>query len=693
MKKNLFLILCLCFCNFSLFAETTGSKGDIPDKTTYDFEKDGCYYNIVSISDLTAELTCKWENDIAYGAYSGDFRVPSTVEYANRTFTVTATNSWAFMNCSFGTLTIPATIKTTGGYGYGTCQNLIVEDSEEPLHVNGVIVAQVYDSVHIGRDFSDIYSGRIASISYDGGEENGGAYKKITFGDKVTEVGGWCSYCQNLTTITLPSSVKKLYRTFEKCENLKSVSGEGVEILDETFTESGIESINMPKLRKIKRAFQKCTSLKSLQIPEGVLTMGYTRYDIDTGSGVFDGATSLASVMLPGTLLSIADRSFAGCSALSTISIANPTPITIKENTFDALTYLTATLKVPAGAKDAYMKALYWKNFGTIEEDASLEKTMALVTVGMYNDKGYLIEDAPLIIDFSQNVTHYIDDQSSYDGIDEFENCYIVPVGCTMTIKPEDGNTFTTLYVNDEEVTTKIVNGGYTLTITDNAHYIIEAEFSSESGPSEEIETVSDKSETTFDFSQMEPDESNQLSVSLGSNDYYNETEGRLEIASVATEEEVSEALQYATPGSSNFKDLLPSSITIELPQGEGDIEIDCQVLPGFKLQVKVGSEGSVSISAGERGKANVHYNVSQKTYVVIYLASASSASAPARLSKASTPAGAYIYAVKVKPKNAGTGIEESYVESNDLHKLLRDGHLLILHDGKTYNVIGVEVR
>ena len=687
MKKTLFLILCLCFCNFSLFAETTDSKGDIPDRTTYDFEKDGCYYNIVSLDDLTVELTCKWENDIAYGAYSGDFRVPSTVDYANRTFTITTINSWAFINCTFGTLTIPATIKTTGGYGYGTCQNLIVEDSEEPLRVNGAIVAQVYDSVHIGRNFKDKYSGEITA-AYNGGE-----YKTITFGDKVTEVGMWCASCQNLTSVTLPSSVKTLYRCFEGCSNLKSVSGEGVEVLDETFTESGIESINMPNLRKIKRAFQKCTSLKSLQIPEGVLTMGYTRYDFDTNSGVFDGATSLTSVTLPGTLLSIADRSFAGCSALTTISVANPTPITIKENTFDALTYLTATLKVPVGAKDAYMKALYWKNFGTIEEDASLVKKVALVTAGMYTDKGDLIEDAPLIIDFSQNFVHYIDDQSSYDGIDEFENCYIVPIECTMTIKPKDGNTFKTLYVNDEDVTSKIVNGCYTLSITDNAHYIIEAEFSSESGSSDDIEPVSDKSETTFDFSQMDPDESNQLSVSLGTNDYYNETEGRLEIASVATEEEVNEALQYATPGSSDFKDLLPSSITIEIPQGEGDIEIDCQVLPGFKLQVKIGSEGSVSVSAGERDKANVHYNVSQKTYVVIYLASAPSVSAPARLSKESTPTGAYIYAVKVKPKNAGTGIEESFAECSDSQKLLRNGQILILRGDRTYTLTGQEVR
>ena len=58
----------------------------------YDFEANGMYFNIVSLSDLTAELTRGDYTDVSADnmptkRYSGDFVVPQTVEYSGRTFT------------------------------------------------------------------------------------------------------------------------------------------------------------------------------------------------------------------------------------------------------------------------------------------------------------------------------------------------------------------------------------------------------------------------------------------------------------------------------------------------------------------------------------------------------------------------------------------------------------------------------
>ena len=49
--------------------------------SAYDFEVDGIYYNLVSASELTVEVT---RADI-YNYYSGDISIPSTINYSGKT--------------------------------------------------------------------------------------------------------------------------------------------------------------------------------------------------------------------------------------------------------------------------------------------------------------------------------------------------------------------------------------------------------------------------------------------------------------------------------------------------------------------------------------------------------------------------------------------------------------------------------
>ena len=65
----------------------------------YDIEVDGIYYNITSLTDLTAEVT-KGDN-----GYSGDIIIPSTITYKSKTLTVTSIGDWAFRDC-FGLTSI-----------------------------------------------------------------------------------------------------------------------------------------------------------------------------------------------------------------------------------------------------------------------------------------------------------------------------------------------------------------------------------------------------------------------------------------------------------------------------------------------------------------------------------------------------------------------------------------------------------
>lgn len=417
---------------------------------TYDFEKDGCYYNIISLSDLTVELTCRSNEDKdsyrEIGDYFGDFRVPETVEYSNRTFTVVSIHKNAFRNCILGTLTIPKTILGTGRLNKVLVNHLIIEDGDSELSCSfSGETSNVMNSVYLGRNMPNIFYGIV---------EHGGAYKTIMFGDKVTYLPNVCSENKNITDVTLSSSIKTLYRSFQGCSNLKSVSGDGVEILEDAFTNSGIESINLPNLQQINGAFQGCNSLTTMNIQEGVLLLGEST---QTGKGSFTGSTALSSVTIPATVLSIAGECFAGCTALQTISVVNPDPVDIYENTFDSKTYLNATLKVPVGAKDAYMKAEHWKNFWTIEEDPSLVATKACIFI-TDNSVKYSIPDP----------------KSEFDvhlGKENNQRGYTVPIGTkiTFTVMPDKNDHIVSVMLNGEDVTAQVEDNKYVYTVTGNA--------------------------------------------------------------------------------------------------------------------------------------------------------------------------------------------------------------------------------
>ena len=209
---------------------------------------------------------------------------------------------------------------------------------------------------------------------------------------------------------------------------------------------------------------------------------------------------------------------------------------------------------------------------------------------------------------------------------------------------------------------------------------------------------VPDNVVTTIDFTQTDPEGNENVIFSADVNNTFNETTGQLEITTSLSDETVANALETLVPGSSAWVELLPGSIVFDIPAGMGKIEVQCLTLPGYKLKVMVNGKGSVSITSETLGWATVEYDVTMPTHVVIYLHKENGASAPARIAASlqdEDPAvGAYIQAVKITPKNAPTAIEQ--VEMNKLEngaKMLIDGQLFILREGRIFNANGIQVR
>lgn len=356
----------------------------------YDFENNGFYYNITSLSDLTVALT---GNEGA--SYSGDITIPKSVEYSGKTFTITSIESSTFSKSILGTLTIPKNIMKAN-ISASSVEKLIIEDSRIPLEE---LYAKPAKDVYMGRDINVPWNHLIYSFSYS-------SIESIVFGDSVTYIpGGMLEECTKLVSVELSSNIKSIFnKAFNGCTKLKTISGEGIELIETgAFNDcTSLESFNFPSLKVIDNGdsqwgtyrwgvFQNCKSLRNVVLPQGLFSIG---------TMAFMGCESLESVTIPASVMYIGDVNyieyssvFADCPNLTSITVNASSPIAIGETTFDAQTYINTTLIVPAGAKDEYLSATNWKNFFNIEENTNItDNVYSVVIVGCsdYSYGGYV---------------------------------------------------------------------------------------------------------------------------------------------------------------------------------------------------------------------------------------------------------------------------------------------------------------
>lgn len=354
----------------------------------YDFKDGDCYYTITSLSEQTVALTNSGEIVFSDGritqyaaCYGGDFVVPQTAEYLGKIFKVTSIDGKAFQDCNLDKLTIPSTVISASIKG--VIQNLIIEDGDTPLSELGAVCVE--KEVYVGRDIVNVYG------------FSGSSIEKIVFGGSATYVpSGLLERSQELVNVELSNNIKAILEgAFRDCTKLKTISGSSVEHIERRafMNCTSLESFNFPNLKTIgdgdglypDEVFQGCTSLKSVILPQGLASIG--------GKAFMD-CTSLESITIPASILFIGNKNhiedssvFTNCPLLKNITINGLEPIAIDETTFDAQTYINATLKIPVGTKDKYMAARNWKNFFTMEEDANInDDIFSVLFDGLWSD-------------------------------------------------------------------------------------------------------------------------------------------------------------------------------------------------------------------------------------------------------------------------------------------------------------------
>lgn len=213
----------------------------------------------------------------------------------------------------------------------------------------------------------------------------GATVKTVRLGNNVT-IGNYAfSYCTNLDTITIPSSITSMDGyAFYYCYNINSIT-----------IPNNVTSIS-------NYAFMYCTGLNSIAIPNGITSIGTYAFSsvglnniaipsnvtslsnyVFSGTGnhlttvvlpngitsigtyAFSACTVLNNIIIPSNVTSIASYAFRYCYGLGEIHFKSTTPPAVANSNAWTSIPTDCTIYVPAGSLSAYTSATNYPSSAT----------------------------------------------------------------------------------------------------------------------------------------------------------------------------------------------------------------------------------------------------------------------------------------------------------------------------------------
>jgi hypothetical protein len=291
----------------------------------YDFEVDGLWYNIISISDTTA-YTAEVTHHPTSPYEASSITIPEKVDCDGNTYVIKRIGTSAFEDCyALTSVTIPNSITSIYSYAFKNCQSL--------------------NSINIPKS--------VVFIKPDAFSNSGIYNDESNWEDSVLYIGD--CLIQAKRGLTGYYAIKEGTRL----------------IANNAFAGSGITSTTIPNtVTDIGVGAFQYSALTSIIIPNGVTKIwGLAFYH----------CTSLKSVTLPNSITQIQRDAFRDCSALTTVICKAIQVPDCQHNIFANIPFLEATLYVPEESLEDYKSATYWKDFGTILPitQTGLENTQA----------------------------------------------------------------------------------------------------------------------------------------------------------------------------------------------------------------------------------------------------------------------------------------------------------------------------
>ncbi len=239
---------------------------------------------------------------------------------------ITSIVDYAFAGCSSLTsITIPNSITSIGNEAFAGCSSLTsitIPNSVTNIGKGAFSGCSSLSSVTISNSVTSIEESVFSNCS---------SLTSIEIPNSVTSIGLYAfSDCSSLTSVTIPNSVTNIGKgAFSGCSSLSSMT------IPNSVTSIG-ESV-----------FSNCSSLTAVEIPNSVTSIGWY---------AFYECTGLTSVTIPNSVTSIGHYAFTGCSSLISVTIPNSVT-SIGEGAFNECSSLTS-IYVPCGEMERFKQLL-----------------------------------------------------------------------------------------------------------------------------------------------------------------------------------------------------------------------------------------------------------------------------------------------------------------------------------------------
>ena len=279
----------------------------------------------------------------SYTKYSGDIKIPETIIYNGKTYSVTTIADNAFNSCSdLTSISIPNNVTSIGNGAFNGCDGLT------KVEINSNNIISGYNNI------VNIFGNQV---------------KEYIIGESVTSIGEYVfSNCISLTSVTIGNSVKSIGTSaFYGCTSLSSVNigNSVIEIGSGAFSDcSVLTSINIPNSVTTigNYVFSGCSGLSSVTIGKGVTKIGVGAFDcnnlksvhisnlavwcsISFGNGYGSNPIQIAhhlylngeeikDLVIPDNVTSIGQYAFDGCESLTSVTIPNSVT-TVGKDAFD----------------------------------------------------------------------------------------------------------------------------------------------------------------------------------------------------------------------------------------------------------------------------------------------------------------------------------------------------------------------
>ena len=218
---------------------------------------------------------------------------------------------------------VPENVKSIGNRAFTFCKGLTkitIPNSVTSISESAFSYCRELTSITIPESVTNIEKSAFSSCS---------GLTSITISNSVTSIGARAfGSCSGLTSITIPNSVTNIEKSaFSGCSGLTSITVDennkryystGNCIIKRAERELilGCKSSVIPSDGSVtsigESAFSGCSGLTSITIPNSVRSIGQS---------AFSGCHGLTSITIPESVKSIGESAFSGCSGLTSITV------------------------------------------------------------------------------------------------------------------------------------------------------------------------------------------------------------------------------------------------------------------------------------------------------------------------------------------------------------------------------------